>query len=230
MTVFTKKAHTWWDEQGPFQMLHRMNPLRLRIILNQVTISEKIKVLDVGCGGGLMSEPLARLGARVTGLDLSQEAIDIATEHAKEMGFDIEYKCSELSEILDHSFDLVMVLEMLEHVDEPEAALKQAVQKLKIGGTIVVSTINKTFSSYIKAIKIAETFGFAPKGAHQWSNFLKPSKIILWLESLGVEITDVSGMTYSVLKKRWETSKKIDTNYIVSGKMVGNTGFEPVTL
>ena len=229
MTLFKEKAHLWWDEQGPFQLLHRMNPLRIQYILDKLHISNKTKILDIGCGGGLMSEPLARLGAEVTGIDLSEEAIEAAKAHAQEHQLAIDYRCEHLDKISNNSFDCVIVLEILEHVERPEEILTQAIKKLKKDGIIIVSTINKTLASYIKAIQIAEKFGFAPKGAHNWSAFIRPSQIMMCLESLGIKITDISGLEYSLFHKRWTLSKKIDTNYIVSGKMVGNTGIEPVT-
>ncbi len=225
--IFSQLANTWWDETGPFKALHEMNPIRLQYIVSHIRNHYKdiknIKVLDVGCGGGLVCEPLARLGHKVTGIDQSVEAIDIARHHAIEQGLAINYFCSNIDS-LEAQYDIITLLEVLEHVENPEHLLKSAVDRLAPGGLIFFSTLNRTVFSYAAGILLAENvLKWAPKGTHQWSKFLKPSEIIMPLQSLGITPIDVTGVSWSVLNRTWKLTSTLDGNYIGVG--VKNGGF-----
>jgi 2-polyprenyl-6-hydroxyphenyl methylase / 3-demethylubiquinone-9 3-methyltransferase len=232
--VFEEEASSWWDEKGPFAMLHRMNSTRMEYITKHIknTLMDKhLNVLDIGCGGGLICEPFARLGFNVTGIDLSATAIQVAHTHALGSGLAIDYRHQDIFSLQTANFDVITALEILEHVDNPVDLLAAAVEKLKPGGLIFISTLDKTIRSYIEGIWIAERImSFAPMGTHSWDQFLKPSEIILPLQKMGIEMINISGMEYSGFKKKWNLTEKLKTNYICVGRMVGNTGFEPVTL
>lgn len=219
--IFSQLANRWWDEIGPFKALHEMNPVRLLYILSHIRNHFKdalnIKVLDVGCGGGLICEPLARLGYRVTGVDQSAEAIDVAHHHAKEQGLDISYYCKDINE-LKEQYEIITLLEVLEHVEHPEQLLKSAVDRLAPGGLIFFSTLNRTVFSYAAGILLAENvLKWAPKGTHQWSQFLKPSEIIIPLQNLGITPIDVKGISWSVFNREWKLTSKLEGNYIGLG-------------
>ncbi|MDP3935813.1 MAG: bifunctional 2-polyprenyl-6-hydroxyphenol methylase/3-demethylubiquinol 3-O-methyltransferase UbiG, partial [Alphaproteobacteria bacterium] len=187
--IFSQLAHSWWDETGPFKALHEMNPARLQYIVSHIRTHFKnntdINILDVGCGGGLVCEPLARLGYTVIGIDQSAEAIHAARHHATEQGLNIHYSCASVED-LEEQYDIITLLEVLEHVEHPEQLLKSTVERLAPGGLIFFSTLNRTVFSYAAGILLAENvLKWAPKGAHQWSHFLKPSEIIIPLQALG---------------------------------------------
>lgn len=219
--IFSQLANTWWDETGPFKALHHINPVRMQFMLNhirqQFKSSKGVKVLDIGCGGGLICEPYARLGYEVTGIDQSQEAIKTAQHHAREHGLDIHYACADISDLSD-TYNIVTVLEVLEHVENPEALLMAAVDCLAPGGLIFFSTLNRTIFSYVAGIVLAENMlKWAPKGTHQWSKFLKPSEIILPLEKHGITPLEIKGISWSVLRRTWALTSTLNGNYIGVG-------------
>lgn len=219
--IFSQLANMWWDETGPFKALHEMNPIRLDYILshirNHFKVIKNVKVLDVGCGGGLVCEPLARLGYKITGIDQSSEAIDVARHHAMKQELDINYSCANIEDLKEH-YDIITLLELLEHVENPEQLLKSAVDRLAPGGLIFFSTLNRTLFSYASGIVLAERIlKWAPKGTHQWSKFLKPSEIILPLQNLGITPIDVTGIGWSVLTRGWKPTSKLEGNYIGVG-------------
>lgn len=222
--IFSLLANTWWDETGPFKALHEINPVRLQYILSHarnhfkaVDLVKDIKVLDIGCGGGLVCEPFARLGYTVTGIDQSAEAIDVANHHAKEQRLDIDYSCANVED-LEQQYDIITLLEVLEHVEHPEQLLKSAVNHLAPGGLIFFSTLNRTAFSYAAGILLAENvLKWAPKRTHQWSKFLKPSEIIIPLQNLGITPIDVVGINWSVLNRNWTITSKLNGNYIGVG-------------
>lgn len=221
--LFSKLADTWWDEMGPFKALHAMNPIRMQYMLTHIrscfSDTDKLKVLDIGCGGGLVCEPFARLGHIVTGVDQSQEAIQIATSHANEQGLNILYHCGDIQDTHE-TYDVITLLEVLEHVDNPQHLLKAALKLLAPGGLIFFSTLNRTVFSYVAGIWAAENvLKWAPKGAHEWSKFLKPSEIILPLQEGGIEMINVSGVNWSVLRRQWELTSKLNGNYIGVGQL-----------
>ncbi|QOL20211.1 bifunctional 2-polyprenyl-6-hydroxyphenol methylase/3-demethylubiquinol 3-O-methyltransferase UbiG [Candidatus Bodocaedibacter vickermanii] len=222
--IFSQLANKWWDETGPFKALHEMNPVRLQYILSHIRKHFKdtpnnadIKILDVGCGGGLVCEPLARLGYTVTGIDQSAEAIEVARHHAAEQGLNVNYHCNDINDIQEQ-YDIITLLEVLEHVAHPEYLLKSAVGRLAPGGVIFFSTLNRTVFSYAAGILVAENvLKWAPKGTHQWSKFLKPSEIIMPLQNLGITPIDIAGISWSVLARTWKLTSKLNGNYIGVG-------------
>lgn len=234
--LFSSLAHTWWDEAGPFKALHAINPVRIQYILSYLQqqlphAAHTIKILDVGCGGGLLSAPFSRLGYTVLGIDTSKEAIEAAQIYAEEHALNAQFECTDLSNISD-TFDVIFLSEILEHVDNPSNLLQQAVQRLKPNGLLFFSTLNRTAFSYIAGILIAENIiKWAPKGTHQWKSLLKPSEIVLPLETLGVNTLNLAGIEWSPLKRKWTKTANLHGNYIgVGKKMVGNAGIEPATL
>jgi 2-polyprenyl-6-hydroxyphenyl methylase / 3-demethylubiquinone-9 3-methyltransferase len=219
--IFSQLANTWWDETGPFKALHQMNPVRLQFMLGHIRkhfkSSAGVRILDIGCGGGLVCEPFTRLGYTVTGIDQSAEAIETARHHATEQGLNINYECTNVED-LTGTYDIITMLEVLEHVKTPEALLASAVGHLTPGGLIFFSTLNRTAFSYIAGILLAENvLKWAPKGTHQWSKFLKPSEIIIPLQTLGITPSEISGINWSVLSRTWQLTSKLNGNYIGVG-------------
>ncbi len=218
-TVFSDFAGQWWDEQGPFKPLHQMNPLRLEFIINHIKPLERenlegITLLDVGCGGGLLSEPLARLGANVTGIDLSEEAIAVAQNHAKGEGLTIDYRNASLEAMKGASFDVVVASEVIEHVDDPKEFVRQMARVLKPKGCVILTTLNRTWKSYFLGICIAENIlKWAPKGAHDHAMFIKPSEMNRFLEEADLRLKKLQGVIFNPLRWQWEFSDNLDVNY-----------------
>lgn len=219
--IFSNLANTWWDETGPFKALHAMNPVRLQFMLTHLHqhfgANKQLSILDIGCGGGLVCEPFARLGYQVTGIDQSNKAIEVATQHAREQGLPLQYHCGDVSHI-NATFDVILLLEVLEHVDNPTDLLKVATERLNPNGLLFFSTLNRTAYSYIAGINLAENvLKWAPKGTHQWSKFLRPSEIVLPLEESKVFTKEIKGITWSPLQCKWMISQNLDGNYIGIG-------------
>lgn len=216
---FDRLAGTWWDAEGPHQLLHRMNPLRLAYILKQGGTLEDKSVLDVGCGGGLLTEPLARLGATVTGLDTAPNNITVARTHAKDMGLKITYDTQAIEDFaLTHptKFDLICASEVVEHVENLPLFLKSISACLKPNGHLFLSTLNRTFTSYALGIFMAETIlKWVPKGTHDWSKFLKPADLVLPLDAQNIKTHHIQGITYSPFKKEWLTTDSLRMNYFL---------------
>ena len=216
---FEHQASTWWDRKGPHSLLHRMNPLRLSYLLDHVPQLPTATVLDIGCGGGLLSVPLARLGAQVTGIDTSPKTIQVAQDYAKGQDLSITYTCTPIEDfVLDHeqSFDLVCASEVVEHVDNLPVFLEKAVACLKPGGHLFISTVNRTLTSYALAILGAETLlRWVPKGTHDWTKFLKPSEIIEPLDRLGLKPLNLQGVRYNPFFQEWSLTKNLDMNYFL---------------
>jgi len=225
---FSRLAKEWWDETGPFRPLHRMNPLRLEYLKNQILAHfpdrnglSGLTVADIGCGGGLLCEPICRLGATVTGVDASEQNIAAAMSHAAQMRLDITYKATTAEHLVDEKtapFDVVMALEIIEHVNKPQEFLKTITHLVKPGGLLFLSTLNRTAKSFALAIIGAEyVLRWLPKGTHSWEKFLHPSEIIRPLEEMGFELVDLSGMIYQPLKNQFALSKTdTDVNYLVT--------------
>ncbi len=216
---FENFSSQWWDEEGPFAMLHRLNPLRIQYIKDQVSRSfHGLSILDVGCGGGVLSEPLARLGAQVTGLDASEKNISVASLHAQEQGLPITYVRSSLEDYLATShqkFDLVIALEVLEHVQNPFSFLEECTSCLKEDGLLFVSTFHRTIKSYILGIVFAEyILKWVPKNTHHWRQFIKPSEIYKILSPKGFMFKDLVGVKYDIRTSSWVLSEDIDVNYM----------------
>ncbi|MBS0185707.1 MAG: bifunctional 2-polyprenyl-6-hydroxyphenol methylase/3-demethylubiquinol 3-O-methyltransferase UbiG [Proteobacteria bacterium] len=216
---FRKLSDLWWIEGGPFSMLHRLNPLRVQYIKDWVGGDLKgLKILDVGCGGGILAEPLARLGADVTGLDVIPENIEVASFHAKEENLDIQYYATTLEAYLKTSslkFDVVLALEVLEHVENPKYFLKACGSALKQEGSLFVSTFHRTIKSYLFGIVMAEyILKWVPKNTHHWTHFLKPSEIYEALREDNFIFEDLVGVTYDLWASKWKISQDTGINYM----------------
>lgn len=218
---FDNLSSQWWNESGAFGVLHAMNPVRVKFIKDiakkylHKDLSE-LSVLDVGCGGGILCEPLARLQANVTGIDVSPKALECAKNHALASGLNIEYINCELDSI-NKKFDLITCLEMLEHVDDVELICKQLSEKLNANGVLVVSTINKTILSYLVGIVGAEYLtGMVPVGTHNWQQFIEPAQLIEIFSNHGFAALELKGISYSLKQRNWQLSNSFKVNYIMA--------------
>ena len=235
---FDAIAAEWWDEKGPMRPLHRMNPVRLAFIQGALAARpdrpppdrppeatlDGLDLLDVGCGAGLLAEPLARLGASVTGIDPSERAIEAARRHAEAGGLDVRYRPATAGQLLDEGlrFDAVTALEVIEHVPDPEGFAYELASLLRPGGVLVLSTLNRTPSSFAKAIVGAEyALRWLPRGTHDWRRFLKPSEAARLLRMQGLDVFDLAGIGYDPGRDRFALSKNRDTNYILAARKVG---------
>ena len=211
----------WWDETGPCRLLHRFNPLRLGYISEHVALDKK-KLLDVGCGGGLLTEPLANLGAKVTGIDISLENVSVARKHAKLSGLDIEYINTTIESMPGRNkFDIVTALEVIEHVEDPEIFVENISKRIKSGGIFFLSTINRTLLSLLLAKYTAEyILQLLPKGTHDWRKFIKPSEINDMLSRNNLTLQDLRGISYNPMSKIFSFTNNIQNNYILIAKKV----------
>ncbi|PLX29907.1 MAG: bifunctional 3-demethylubiquinol 3-O-methyltransferase/2-polyprenyl-6-hydroxyphenol methylase [Alphaproteobacteria bacterium] len=227
---FFNAVANWWDARGMMAPLHQMNQIRMAFIhaeisnylfpqTNNFDLSG-LEVLDVGCGGGLASEPMARLGATVTGVDASHSAIRAASIHAQEMNLSIDYQCQKIESLdLERSFDIVLALEVIEHVDDIAEFLVRLRSHLKPGGLVFISTINQTAKSYAVSILAAEYFlRLLPRGTHDWQKFVKPSVLRNHLQPLGLEIKSMKGMAYRPFYNDWVLNSDISNNYIICAR------------
>jgi 2-polyprenyl-6-hydroxyphenyl methylase/3-demethylubiquinone-9 3-methyltransferase len=221
LAKFTALAQSWWDPKGPSKPLHELNPLRLRYVQTKVTLKDA-QVLDVGCGGGILSESMARADAQVLGIDLSQAVLDVAHLHALESHIGMEYRClaaEELARERPAAFDLVTCMEMLEHVPEPAHALASLAALAKPGGDIVVSTLNRNPLSFAVAIIGAEYLARAiPKGTHEYLKFIKPSELARWGRDAGLQLQDLMGIAYNPLTRAFSLTSNTDVNYLAHFK------------
>ena len=217
---FAKDSAHWWDESGPFAILHRLNPVRMEYLISQIGAVKGKAILDIGCGGGLVCEPLARLRAKVTGLDADAQAIEAAQAHAAEMGLKITYK-NEAIEAHSGRYDVVLALEILEHVNDPASFLRDAAACLKPGGVLIASTLNRTAKSFALGIVAAEyIMGYVPRGTHEWKKFIKPSELSRWMRQSGLNAQNVTGLTLNPLSGDFELSEeRVDVNYFMSGRL-----------
>ncbi|MGA2655004.1 MAG: bifunctional 2-polyprenyl-6-hydroxyphenol methylase/3-demethylubiquinol 3-O-methyltransferase UbiG [Gammaproteobacteria bacterium] len=216
---FNELANHWWDTQGPLKPLHAINPLRFKFIQAKVDLTGK-RVLDVGCGGGILTESLAKSGALASGLDLAADVIAIAREHAKAQHLDIEYHCLPIETFATqqaHTFDVITCMEMLEHVPDPTLIIQSCAQLLKPGGVLFLSTLNRNFKSFLLAIIGAEYLSnLVPKGTHEYAKFIKPSEISRVLREQGFEVDKIQGMQYHPLKQTFSLGADCDVSYLMS--------------
>jgi len=227
---FAQLADEWWDAKGPFAPLHKINPTRLTYIRDRLCTHfgrdpkappslTGLSVLDIGCGGGLVAEPLARLGAKVTGIDPGVETIAAAKTHAQGAGLDIAYWAATAEEVAvsGDMFDAVLLLEVVEHVPDVPAFLKRIAPLVKPGGIMVLSTLNRTLKAYALAIVGAEfILRWVPMGTHQWERFVRPGELKTALRSAGLTLADTTGMVYHPLADEWRLSGDTDVNYFAT--------------
>jgi 2-polyprenyl-6-hydroxyphenyl methylase/3-demethylubiquinone-9 3-methyltransferase len=229
---FEALAHEWWNENGAFKMLHHLNPPRLQFIKNHICQAfnkdpqhlkcfKGIEVLDVGCGGGLLSEPLARLGANVMAIDAGRDNIEAAKSHARRHHLTINYRTMSVERLAQQKkrFDVVISMEVVEHVADLESFLTSCCKLLKPGGLLFLSTLNRTLKSYMLAIVGAEyVLRWIPKGTHQWQKFLRPSELYHSLSQQGVLVSDIKGLVFKPFSGTWGLSDNPSVNYLLCGE------------
>ncbi|MBL8415816.1 MAG: bifunctional 2-polyprenyl-6-hydroxyphenol methylase/3-demethylubiquinol 3-O-methyltransferase UbiG [Propionivibrio sp.] len=215
---FSQLAHRWWDPDSEFKPLHEINPLRLEWIDRHAGLSGQ-KVLDVGCGGGILSESMAQRGALVTGIDLSDKALGVARLHLLESGNTVDYQKISAEELADQAagrFDIVTCMEMLEHVPNPASTIAACAALIKAGGHVFFSTINRNAKAYLLAVIGAEyVLKMLPKGTHDYAKFIKPSELSRWAKSVGLEPDELIGMSYNPINQRYRLGRDTDVNYLM---------------
>lgn len=225
-------AGEWWDPRGNMAMLHKFNPVRLGFIRDhaaerfdrdgkKLDCLKDLRILDIGCGGGILSEPLARLGASLVGADPSEANIAAAKEHADDMELPIDYRCTTAEALADagERFDVVLAMEVVEHVADVSLFVERCAEMVKPGGLMIVGTINRTLKSFALAIVGAEyVLRWLPRGTHQWDKFVTPNELEIALEQSGLEVTDEQGVIYNILADRWQISGDTDVNYMLAAE------------
>lgn len=215
---FEALASRWWDKESEFKPLHDINPLRLNYIDEKAPLPGK-KVLDVGCGGGILSEGLSQRGAHVMGIDMGEAPLSVARLHGLETGIDVDYQqmtVEALAEQQPESFDIVTCLEMLEHVPQPASVIRACATLLKPGGHLFLSTINRNPKAYLFAVVGAEhVLKMLPKGTHEYKKFIKPSELTRYVRQADLEFRDISGMTYNPLIKEYKINSDVNVNYLM---------------
>ena len=228
---FSALAETWWDPRGKMAVLHKFNPVRLAYIRDaackqfgrngkQLDCLKGLRILDIGCGGGVLSEPLARLGASVVGADPSERNIAVAKLHAGESGVAVDYRCTSAEALAEagERFDIVLAMEVVEHVADVQLFVKRCGEIVKPGGLMIAATINRTLKSFALAIVGAEyVLRWLPRGTHQWDKFVTPDELEIAMERAGLRSSDERGVIYNLLADRWELSTDTDVNYMVLG-------------
>lgn len=217
---FGALAGRWWDPTGEFKTLHAVNPLRMQFIRSYAGLSGQ-RVVDVGCGGGILSEALAQAGADVTGIDLGSDLLTVAAEHAKASGLAIDYQQSSVEALAtEHagSFDHVTCMEMLEHVPDPASVVRACVALVKPGGRIFFSTLNRRLKAYLLAIVGAEyLLNMIPRGTHDFSTFIRPSELVGWTRNEGIDLLGMEGIIYNPLTRQFSLSPRdLDVNYLAA--------------
>lgn len=223
---FTKSSAHWWDAEGPHAPLHKLNPTRIAYIRDQIATHygrdpfshaplDHLSILDVGCGGGLLCEPLSRLGADVTGLDADSQAIEVARSHAQKMHLDITYINDAVENLGAKKYDAILIVEIVEHVADLPAFLLACTKVLKKGGILVFSTLNRTTLSYALGIVMAEKIlRWVPDGTHDWDKFVTPSEMSSYLKECDLTIRNLQGISYVMTKDQWTLSQDLSVNYI----------------
>ncbi|MCJ2045685.1 bifunctional 2-polyprenyl-6-hydroxyphenol methylase/3-demethylubiquinol 3-O-methyltransferase UbiG [Methylobacterium sp. J-078] len=229
---FEAIAATWWDEAGPMRVLHRFNPVRLAYIRDTACrhfgrdphapfALDGLTVVDIGCGGGVLSEPLARLGARVTGLDPAPTNIKVAQAHADAEGVPVDYRARTIEDVVagGERFDIVLAMEVVEHVVDMPAFVAQAARAVKPGGLLFAATLNRTLRSFALAIVGAEyVLGWLPKGTHDWDKFVRPDELARAVNDGGLTVTDTTGVVLNPLDGSWRASRDTAVNYMITAQ------------
>jgi 2-polyprenyl-6-hydroxyphenyl methylase/3-demethylubiquinone-9 3-methyltransferase len=227
---FSRLAERWWDERGPMAMLHKFNPVRLAYIRDQVAVHfgrnpkqigclSGLRILDIGCGGGILSEPLARLGANVVGADPSEANIEVARRHAGLIDLHIDYRAVTAEALADNNerFDVVLALEVVEHVADVDLFLKRCGEMVRPNGMMIAATLNRTLKSLLLAKIGAEyVLRWLPRGTHQWDKFVTPAELEASIRKAGLDIVDERGVVYRVMSDSWVLSDDMDVNYMMS--------------
>lgn len=225
---FARMAEEWWDPEGNFRPLHRLNPIRIGYVRDQLCRRHDrdprrdrpladLRILDVGCGGGLVAEPLARLGARVTGIDASERNVEVARHHAAGQGLAIDYRFAAAADLVaaGEAFDAVLSLEVIEHVADRRAFLADCAALTAPGGALVLATLNRTAKSFLLGIVAAEyVLQWLPRGTHDWGRFVRPSELAADLRATGFRVADLKGIVYNPLSDRFSLSRDVDVNYL----------------
>ncbi len=215
---FASLAHRWWDKTSEFKPLHAINPLRLNFIDDLVGLKDK-RILDVGCGGGILSESMAERGADVTGIDLGEKALKVAKLHQLESSSKVDYRLISVEELAiqqPESFDVVTCMEMLEHVPDPESIIHACAQLTKPGGSVFFSTINRNLKAYLFAVIGAEyLLNMLPKGTHEYQKFIKPSELSSWARDSGLNVNKLRGMGYNPLTDHYSLGDDVSVNYLI---------------
>ena len=240
---FAKLGAKWWDPKGPMAALHKLNPVRIAYIRDQVAARferdtkkldclKGLRILDIGCGAGILSEPLARLGADVVGIDPAGENIEIAKAHADEGGVEIDYRATTAEDLAadGEQFDIVLAMEVVEHVIDVPAFVATCASMVKPGGLMVAATLNRTMKSFALAIVGAEyILRWVPRGTHQWDKFVTPDELEEALEAGGLDVIGERGVIYNLFADRWQLSSDMDVNYMVAAmrKMASTAKAKP---
>lgn len=216
---FSQLAHRWWDPLSEFRPLHEINPLRLDYINRRAQLAGKT-ALDVGCGGGILSESMSGIGALVTGIDLGEKILQVAKLHLLESGKQVNYRKIAVEDLATEqpaSFDVVTCMEMLEHVPDPQSVIRACAQLVKPGGHVFFSTLNRNSKSYLFAVLGAEyLLNLLPRGTHDYAKFIKPSELAQCIRNVGLNVHDLTGMSYNPITKTYSLSKNTDVNYVVA--------------
>ncbi|MFW5431264.1 MAG: bifunctional 2-polyprenyl-6-hydroxyphenol methylase/3-demethylubiquinol 3-O-methyltransferase UbiG [Methylophilaceae bacterium] len=218
LSKFSELAHKWWDKTSEFKPLHEINPLRLNYINEAIPLKGK-RVLDVGCGGGILSESMAEKGATVTGIDLGEKALKVAQLHSLESGIEVDYRLISAEDLAEQGaeiYDVVTCLEMLEHVPNPASIVQACAKLVKPGGHVFFSTINRNPKAYVFAVLGAEyILNMLPKGTHDYAKFIKPSELASWLRQSNLSLEGQVGMSYSPLTKHYWLNDDVSVNYLM---------------
>lgn len=213
---FSQHATKWWDPHGPLKTLHAINPCRIQFIQNQTVLSGA-RVLDIGCGGGILSEAMAKAGAMVVGLDVEPQAIEQAALHAAQEGVCVEYICSPIEQYENDAFDVITCMEMLEHVTCPNLVIEHAARLLKPGGILFLSTINRTLKAYMTVVLAAEyLLNLLPRQTHDFEKFIKPSELAHMCRTFDLDVVSMAGIAYDPLHNTARLNTSIDVNYLLA--------------
>ena len=216
LAKFEALAGRWWNPEGPMKALHEINPLRLDYIDQRAPL-KGARVLDVGCGGGLLSEGMAIRGAQVLGIDLAQASLDVAAAHAREHEVEVQYRCQSAEQLAEEqpgAFEIVTCLEMLEHVPDPAKVVSACARAVQPGGTVFFSTINRNLKSFLLAIVGAEhVLGMLPRGTHEYEKLIRPSELAAWCRDAGLQVLDLTGLHFNPVTRSFRLGGNVDVNY-----------------